>query len=171
MSADGAPLLRPVRFGPLDCPTHASLTRRSFLRSAGAAAALIACAPSRIYAVALPSDDSFRIAPTSALLERLGGVPTESEDIVLNVPDLAENGENVPVSVVASLSNVQAIYVLADTNPFPLAAAFSIPDGTDARISVRLKLAQTGKVIGVVRAANKLYWASKSVRVTVGGCS
>jgi sulfur-oxidizing protein SoxY len=101
----------------------------------------------------------------------LGGTPADSNDIAVTAPDVAENGRNVPVSVTTSLSEVQAIYVLVESNPFPFAAAFSIPEGTDANISVRLKLAQSGKVIGIVRAANELFWASRYVQVTVGGCA
>ena len=147
------------------------LTRRSFLQYAAAAVAFLGCGQMTAHAAVLPNDDAFRLAPLDEVIDYLGGAPADSSDVVVNAPDLAENGRNVPVSVTTSLSEVQAIYVLAESNPFPFAAAFSLPDGTDASISVRLKLAQSGKVIGVVRAANKLFWASKHVQVTVGGCA
>lgn len=149
----------------------ANLTRRSFLHHAGSVVALFAYGQIPTHASALPDDDAFRLAPIGEVVRHLGGTPADSNDIAVTAPDVAENGRNVPVSVTTSLSEVQAIYVLVESNPFPFAAAFSIPEGTDANISVRLKLAQSGKVIGIVRAANELFWASRYVQVTVGGCA
>jgi sulfur-oxidizing protein SoxY len=55
-------------------------------------------------------------------------------------------------------------------NPFTLAAAYKIPEGTTASVSNRLKMAKTTKVVAVVESGGKLYSATKEVKVTVGGC-
>ena len=55
-------------------------------------------------------------------------------------------------------------------NPSTLAAAYTIPDGTEAMVANRLKMAKTSKVVAVVESDGKLYTASKEVKVTVGGC-
>jgi len=147
------------------------LSRRSFLQHTGAVVALIGCGLISERALALSDDGVFRLTRMTAVLEQLGGTPTESDEITLTIPELAENGANVPVSVASSLTEVGDIYVLVEANPFPFAAAFSIPAGTEAKVAVNLKLGQSSQVIGVVRAANKLYWTSKYAKVTVGGCT
>lgn len=147
------------------------LSRRSFLQYTSGSFALLAFGLLSGDASALPGRDVFSLTSMSAVLERLGGIPTDQDEIGITVPDVAENGASVPVTVASSLNDVQELYVLVESNPYPFAAAFSIPFGTDARISVNLKLAQSSQVIGVVRAANKLFWSSKHVQVAVGGCA
>jgi sulfur-oxidizing protein SoxY len=147
------------------------LNRRCFIGHAGVVIALIGCGLLPDSAAALPDDGVFKLSRMSDVLERLGGIPTDHDEITITVPDLSENGANVRVSVASSLVDVQDIYVLAESNPFPFAAAFSIPVGTDASVAVNLKLAQSSEVIGVVRARDKLYWTSKYTQVTVGGCA
>jgi sulfur-oxidizing protein SoxY len=149
--------------------SEGKLTRRSFLQHTSAVVALIGCG--LLSEISQADDGVFRLTQMSAILERLGGTPTEHDKIALTIPELAEDGANVPVSVASSLAEVEDIYVLVEANPFPFAAAFSIPAGTAAKVAVNLKLAQSSQVIGVVRAANKLYWTSKFAKVTVGGCT
>jgi sulfur-oxidizing protein SoxY len=149
----------------------ADLNRRSFIQRSSAVTALMGCGLIPRHAGALPDDEIFRLTRMGDVLERLGGMPVDHDEITLTVPDLAENGANVRVSVESSLTGVQEIYVLAESNPFPFAVGFSIPVGTDASVGVNLKLAQSGDVIGVVRAQNKLYWRSQRTQVTVGGCA
>jgi sulfur-oxidizing protein SoxY len=149
----------------------ADQNRRSFCQYAAVAVALIGCGLIPDDAAALPDDDAFHLTRMGDVLERLGGIPVDNDEISITAPHLAENGANVRVSVESSLAGVQDIYVLAESNPFPFAVAFSIPVGTDASVAVNLKLAQSSAVVGVVRARNKLYWKSKRIQVTVGGCS
>jgi len=151
--------------------SEGKLSRRSFLQHTSAVFALIGCGLLSEQAIAQADDGVFRLTQMSAILEQLGGTPTEHDKIALTIPELAEDGANVPVSVASSLAEVEDIYVLVEANPFPFAAAFSIPAGTAAKVAVNLKLAQSSQVIGVVRAANKLYWTSKFAKVTVGGCT
>lgn len=146
------------------------LNRRSFFHHA-TVVALIGCGLIPGHAAALPGDGLFQLTRMGDVLARLGGTPAHHDEVTITTPDLAENGANVRVAVASSLAEVQDIYVLAESNPFPFAAAFSIPVGTDASVSVNLKLARSSEVFGVVRARDKLYWASKSTQVTVGGCA
>ena len=106
----------------------------------------------------------------SALKELYGKMPEESDKISLDVPEIAENGAVVPVSVDVSLPNVTSISVLVPENPFTLAASFKIPQGTAAAIGCRIKMAKTSKVIAVVESGGKLYSAAKETKVTLGGC-
>ena len=170
MTIDGPPAV-PFSTDPDRCLRDAHLNRRSFFRHSSAFIALIGCGLLPDQAAAMPDDSVFQLTRMSDVLERLGGMPAEHDEITITIPDLAENGANVRVAVASSLTEVQDIYVLVESNPFPFAAAFSIPVGTDASVAVNLKLAQSSEVIGLVRARNALYWTSKFTQVTVGGCA
>jgi sulfur-oxidizing protein SoxY len=100
----------------------------------------------------------------------LGGTPTESADISITAPDIAENGAVVPVGVTSKIPNTQAVYILVEKNPNMLAAGFNIPPGTAAEVATRIKMGQTSNVYAVVKANDKFYVASKEVKVTLGGC-
>jgi sulfur-oxidizing protein SoxY len=99
-----------------------------------------------------------------------GGSPAESKDIVITSPDIAENGAVVPFTISSKLAKTVAIAVLVEKNPNILAANFTIPDGTEPWINTRVKMGQTSNVIALVKADGKYYYASKEVKVTLGGC-
>ena len=99
-----------------------------------------------------------------------GSAPAQSGDIMITAPDIAENGAVVPVAVASKIPNTQGIYVLVEKNPNTLAAAFTIPAGTEPTVSTRIKMGQTSNVHAVVMAVDKFYIASKEVKVTLGGC-
>ena len=99
-----------------------------------------------------------------------GKTSTASDKINLDAPEIAENGAVVPIAVKSSLPKVTAIAILIPHNPYTLTAAYKIPEGTEAMVANRLKMAKTSKVIAVVESDGKLYTASKNVKVTVGGC-
>lgn len=94
----------------------------------------------------------------------------ESRDIVITAPDIAENGAVVPVAVTSRIPNTQSIAIIAEKNPFPLAASFDVAGGGEGYVSTRLKMGQTSNVRAVVRADGRFFTAVKEVKVTVGGC-
>lgn len=150
-----------------------NLHRRSFIRIAGAALRLAAASalwPLRALAAAARPQAAFDAKALDGALKELGGAPTPSTDIDLTTPDIAENGAVVPVSVTSGIAGTEAIYVLIEKNPNPLAAAFTIPEGTAPSIQVRVKVAQTCNLIAVVKAGGKLYSRSRETKVTLGGC-
>jgi sulfur-oxidizing protein SoxY len=93
-----------------------------------------------------------------------------SKDIALTTPDIAENGAVVPVAVQSNIPNTQAIVILIEKNPNPLAASFDIPQGTEPVVGTRVKMGQTSNVYAVVKADGKFYSMVKEVKVTLGGC-
>lgn len=104
-------------------------------------------------------------------LDAIGAVvPTNSDAITLIVPEIAENGAVVPISVSSTLPNATQIMVFVDKNPNVLAANFNLPAGTEAFATTRVKMGQTATVIVLVKADGKLYRAAKEVKVTQGGC-
>jgi sulfur-oxidizing protein SoxY len=99
-----------------------------------------------------------------------GSGATESKDITITSPDIAENGAVVPFTIASKLGKTETIALLVEKNPSILAASFSIPDGTEPWVNTRVKMGQTSNVIALVKADGKYYYASKEVKVTLGGC-
>ena len=112
---------------------------------------------------------------SKAVDEALTGLGATSPEnnavfIQLTVPEIAENGAVVPVTVACSLPNVEQISILVDKNPNVLAASFTIPQGTEALVTTRVKMGQTANVVAIVKADGKFYRTAKEVKVTAGGC-
>jgi sulfur-oxidizing protein SoxY len=106
-------------------------------------------------------------------LKALGGsAPTQSKDIVfVSTPDIAENGAVVPIGITSSIPKTESIAILVEKNPNILAANFDIPQGTEPWVNTRVKMGQTSNVIALVKTADgKFHYASKEVKVTLGGC-
>ncbi|HEX5394459.1 MAG TPA: thiosulfate oxidation carrier protein SoxY [Rhodocyclaceae bacterium] len=105
-------------------------------------------------------------------LKALGvqGKPADSGDIQLNAPDIAENGAVVPVSMVSNIPNTQFMAFLIEKNPNALGASFTIPEGTEANVTTRVKMGQTSNVYALVKADGKFFMTMKEVKVTLGGC-
>jgi sulfur-oxidizing protein SoxY len=100
-----------------------------------------------------------------------GMTATESKDITfVNAPDIAENGAVVPVGVSSKIPKTEMIAILVEKNPNSLSAAFMIPDGTEPTVSTRVKMGQTSNVHAVVKADGKFFYATKEIKVTLGGC-
>lgn len=97
--------------------------------------------------------------------------PAESRDIVLTVPEIAENGAFVQVAAATTLANVKHLLVLVERNPFALVAKFDVTDAIDANFTLRAKMAQTSDVYAVaITREGKALFARREVKVTLGGC-
>ncbi len=153
------------------------MLRRTLLKGAGAggllAAALAAgvLKPTRAYAADW-NKTAFEARELADALKGLGVANApEHQDLQLkDVPDIAENGAVVPVSVVSNIPNTTSIAVLVVKNPFPLSAYFEFANGAVADLAVRLKFAETSMVRAVAKADGKFYAVQREVKVTAGGC-
>ena len=94
----------------------------------------------------------------------------ESDLVTLKIPDIAENGAVVPVSVRTDLTDVESISIIVDNNPTPLAALFEMSPQSVPDVSVRIKMGKSSMVRTIVKAGGKLYTTGKEVKVTIGGC-
>ncbi len=104
-------------------------------------------------------------------LKALGAsAPANSADVQITAPDIAENGAVVPVGVVSALAGVEAIAILIEKNPNPLAASFVLPAGTEASVQTRVKMGQTSDVYALVKVGGQFLMAKKEIKVTLGGC-
>jgi len=89
----------------------------------------------------------------------------------LKVPDIAENGAAVPVTVSTTLENPKTMAIIVDGNPHPLVVAWEVQEGTIPEFSTRIKMRKTADVTLIVEDSNgKLHKTTKQVKVTVGGC-
>jgi sulfur-oxidizing protein SoxY len=118
-----------------------------------------------------PKDAFAQKTEADAIKALCGGkTPEASDKVNLDAPEIAENGAVVPISVSTTLPDVTSIAILVSENPFPLAANYPIPPGTLPMVANRLKMAKTSKVLALVASGDKVFSASKEVKVTVGGC-
>jgi sulfur-oxidizing protein SoxY len=144
--------------------------RRLFLKG-GAALMALAAWPRALLAAAWP-DKAFAATDAGDAISALLGTDqaAPSDRIALKVPEIAENGAVVPVTVSTTLENVESISIVVPNNPRPLAATFEIPAGTLPDVSSRIKMGETSDVIAVVKTDAGVYRVSKEVKVTIGGC-
>jgi sulfur-oxidizing protein SoxY len=150
--------------------------RRVFLKgslaagTAGVAVGAGLIAPQAV--VAAWNESAFKAKSIDdALSAAMGSASHAASDAIkIKAPDIAENGAVVPVSIAADMANVESIALVAQGNNTPLVATFMMGAGGVPDVSTRIKMGKTGDVIAVVKADGKLHSASKSVKVTIGGC-
>lgn len=117
------------------------------------------------------NEAAFKTKNVNDTVKAMGGTgATESKDIVINSPDIAENGAVVPFTISSRLPKTETIALLVEKNPNSLAATFDIPAGTEAGVTTRVKMGQTSNVTALVKADGKFYYTTKEVKVTIGGC-
>ncbi|CUH77821.1 thiosulfate oxidation carrier protein SoxY [Tropicibacter naphthalenivorans] len=134
-------------------------TRRETL-ALGAGAALMTVLPFRASAA----------AAEDVINEFTGGAAVADAGIDLTAPEIAENGNTVPVSV--SAEGATSILLLATGNPTPGVATFNFGPLAGAQsASTRIRLAGTQDVVAIAKLADGSFArASKTVKVTIGGC-
>jgi len=99
------------------------------------------------------------------------GAPIDTRDVAWgNTPDIAENGQVVPISIASRVPGTEAIGVLIEKNPNPMAAWFDVLPGTDATFRTNFKLGESSSVVALIKAGGKLYTSSHEIKVTIGGC-
>jgi len=150
--------------------------RRAFLKNAGAVGAVAAVIvtgllkPGAAFAAAWNSL-AFTAKDIAEAMKGAGyGGATESSDIVIKAPDIAENGAVVPVSATSNIPGTTSMAIFAEKNPAPLIAIFEFSNGIEPNISTRIKMAKTSLVRVSVKAGGKSYTNSREVKVTIGGC-
>jgi sulfur-oxidizing protein SoxY len=96
---------------------------------------------------------------------------TDSRDIVINAPEIAENGAKVEIDITSQIPASRSIAIFADRNPMPLCAAISFSGGALPYCRAQLKLAESTRIRAVVKAGDgKTYVAFREIKVTLGGC-
>jgi sulfur-oxidizing protein SoxY len=145
-----------------------SLTRRSaLLLGAGMTLTLVAVDDG----MATPTEADAEIAKFT------GGKATEGGKIAIDLPEIAENGNTVPLAIkvdspMTADDYVSEIRVIGDANPNPGIVRFHLtPASGRAEAATRIRLGGTGTVTVLAKTSTgKLYAERKVVKVTVGGC-
>lgn len=94
----------------------------------------------------------------------------ESSEILIKMPDIAENGAVVPIEVTSRIPGTTGIAVFAEKNGTPLVASYRFSPAAEGYIATRIKVAATSFIRVVAIADGKSYLAAREVKVTVGGC-
>ena len=148
-------------------------TRREVLaQGASLAAALAGLGLLPQAAQAAWSQAAFEAKTMSDLMKALGtSGPAESKEVSITGPDIAENGAVVPVGAATTLAGAKRLLLLVEKNPAMLAAIFDLTDAVEPSISTRVKMGQSSNVFAVaITADNKVLYAVKEIKVTLGGC-
>lgn len=151
-------------------------TRRRVLKGASAAGAVFAAyaagalKPSEALA-ATWNKGAFEAKSTVDAMKALNmSSATDSKDVVIRAPDIAENGAVVPIDITSNIPGTESISLFIEKNPFPYVATFDTTKGAVPYVHLRVKIGQSSPVRVVVMAGGKYYQASKEVKVTIGGC-
>jgi sulfur-oxidizing protein SoxY len=105
------------------------------------------------------------------VVKAMGGTTaTLSNDVLLNAPEIAENGNVVRMGVESKLAGTSMIALLVEKNPNVLSAAFDVIAGSDARFGTNVKMGQTSNVYALAKVGDKFFYSVKEVKVTLGGC-
>ena len=102
--------------------------------------------------------------------EFTGGASIGSGDIMLTTPEIAENGNTVPISVESKKAT--AIKILALGNPGPDVVTFKFgPLSATRSASTRIRLRKTQDVLAIAKLEDGSFIQDiQKVKVTIGGC-
>ena len=147
--------------------------RRVLLQRGGAIAAAFAAGllnPLAALAAAW-NKDAFAAKSAADALKNIGAdSPQQSADILIEAPQIAENGAVVPIEITSKIPGTTALAVLVDKNPYPLVAKFDFMQGALPFVKVNAKMGETSDVRVVATAGGKAFFATKEIKVTIGGC-
>lgn len=150
--------------------------RRSILKECGASSVLALAAAAGLLRApdahaAARHVEGFAAKSPGAALAAIGVADAmPSADIVIATPEIAENGVLIPIEVTTTIPGAESISLLVEKNPFPLLAHFDLSNGAEPYVNTRFKAGQSSTVRAVVRAGGKTWFATRDVKVTIGGC-
>ncbi len=145
------------------------LDRRQFMVATGAGTAAL---------IAGLSTASASPEKAAELIKKLtGGAAVAEGKIKVTLPEIAENGNTVPVKIsvdspMTAGDYVKSVHLVSEGNPGPEMASFHFtPSSGKASAAARMRLAKTQNVVGVAVMSNgKVYMSKTQVKVTIGGC-
>ena len=131
---------------------------------------LLALGSGAFTAVSLTGLPAFASLTDDAVAALTGGAELGEGAITLTAPEIAENGNTVPIGVDAP--GAAEITLFADGNPVPNVATFKFgPLSASRSASTRIRLAKTQNVVAVAKMEDGSFQIAKAnVKVTIGGC-
>lgn len=146
-------------------------TRRQAITAAGVGALALAGGLTPRAATATPE----RLA--AYLAKMTGGKRPSAGKVTLKLPEIAENGATVPLTVVVDSpmtddNYVKDIIIAAEKNPNPEVVVFHLtPASGKAEVTTRIRLGSTQDVVATaILSDGSVYTTKGHVKVTVGGC-
>ena len=144
--------------------------RRKFTLGATASAAIVGLAPALLAQEAAEGWEQ-------AVKRVLGDAKPIEGKALIDLPEIAENGNTVPFTVsvdspMSETDNVRTVYIIATANPQPGVATFHFsPLSGKATVASRMRLAKTQDVLVIAELGDGRFLMSKrNVKVTIGGC-
>ncbi len=106
-----------------------------------------------------------------------GGAKPGSGKISLGAPQIAENGNTVPIKVsvesaMSEADHVSEVLIVATGNPAPgvVKFKFTVMSGK-AAASTRIRLAKTQELVAIAKMSDGSFFQDvRTVKVTIGGC-
>ncbi len=158
------------------------VSRRTFVVSAAAGLCLPPLLPTILAHAEEPASSALVLVRSpqfeEALKSILAGATAVEGQVVLELPDIAENGNFVPVTItvdhpMTDADYVKTIHILSTGNPVARVAAFHLtPINAVARVQSRMRLAKTQDVIALAQLSDATWvMATTLVKVTIGGCA
>ena len=144
------------------------MKRREFLGGIAGALALPAL-PDPARAQVNPLDPDIRAVTK--------GAPVKQGKVKLELPQLADNGNSVPMKVsvespMTEADHVKSIHLFSERNPVPRMASFYLgPRAGRAEVNSRVRLAGSQRVTAVAQLSDGSFWSdSARVQVTLSAC-
>jgi len=145
-----------------------SMTRRDALTAVAAGSGML---------LGLRSGSADPAEANGEITKFIGGASSMPGRITIGLPELAENGNSVPISVLVDSSmtaedHVTEVRLIADRNPRPVIATFHFtPAMGRAEAATRIRLAATQNVIVLAKTSRgEVLSDRRQIKVTIGGC-
>ena len=113
----------------------------------------------------------------AAIKKLIGDKPVKDGRITFELPQIAENGNTVPMgfevdSPMTDNDYVKSVHVFADKNPRPDVASFHFTSASGrAKANTRMRLSKSQNIVAVAEMSDgSVYMAKSPVKVTIGGC-
>ena len=131
-----------------------------------------------LVAFGAPAELAFAANDSGDLIKKFtAGKTPEQGRVKLDLPEIAENGNTVPMTVsvespMTEASHVTHVMVVAEGNPRGGVVTFHFtPASGVAEANTRIRLAQTQNIVAIAKMNDGgLFQATKQVKVTIGGC-
>ena len=130
------------------------MRRRQFV--AGAAGLVAAYLLGDVAQAGAAERGAFAARSLPAVLRALGlPEPEPSRLIRIGAPDIAENGANVPVEIVAELPGLTRLLLIGERNLVPLLLDARFTPRLEPRLEARIKLAEDSDLVVLAEAAGR----------------
>jgi sulfur-oxidizing protein SoxY len=113
----------------------------------------------------------------AAIKNVVGSAPIKEGRVHLETPELAENGNSVPITVtvdspMTGKDHVKTIHVFSELNPIAIVARFHLGPRTGrAKVSTSIRLAATQRITALAEMSDGSFWSGQAtIVVTLAAC-